>query len=63
MKEFEKWWEMEGQNLVGCGRITDTELAEEVWKAALKWVKKEAISLDERGDGNRAVIDRELSGG
>ncbi len=30
------------------------------FRAALKWVKKEAISLDERGDVNRIVIDREL---
>lgn len=38
LKEFEKWYEMEGQNLVGVGRITDLEFAQEVWKAALQWV-------------------------
>ena len=33
---------------------------EEVWKAALEWVKKEAISLDERGNMSRNIINREL---
>lgn len=31
-------------------------------KAALEWVKREAISLDERGDISRNIINRELSG-
>jgi len=29
-------------------------------KATLKWVKREAISLDERGDISRKIIDREI---
>ena len=38
----------------------DQKLAKKYWRAALEWVKREAISLDERGDANRAVINREL---
>jgi len=30
------------------------------FQAALRWIKKEAISLDERGDISRGIIDREL---
>jgi hypothetical protein len=40
------------------------EMSKAAWKAsrieALEWVKREAISLDERGDISRNVINREL---
>ena len=42
----------------GCDACTIIQKA--AWKAALLWVKKEAISLDRRGDANRIVINREL---
>jgi len=53
MKAFDKWWEnVENMSVVR---------PQEIWKAALEWVKREAISLDERGDISRTVIDRELN--
>lgn len=33
---------------------------EDGFRAALKWVKREAISLDERGNTSRVIINREL---
>ncbi len=57
MKEFENWIKQK------TFYRKDTELhiaASFAWRAALEWVKKEAISLDERGDANRNVINREL---
>ncbi len=71
MKAHEKWLnETLGDKGAGkfmletadCTTIDDIVLtvSETAWRGALEWVKKEAISLDERGDANRTVINREL---
>ena len=62
MKEFKKWQRSRAVKTVGYINNSDAyDAGEEAgWKAALEWVKKEAISLDERGDANRNVINREL---
>ncbi len=62
MKAFEKWDE---QNKINFATISSGELSVQnerrmAWKAALEWVKKEAISHDEHGDSNRTVINQEL---
>lgn len=54
MKEFEKHWRAGGGGICGKGSC------EKYWKAALEWVKREAISLDGRGDISREIINREL---
>jgi hypothetical protein len=68
MKVFEKWKiEYCNKNCTVlnncdiCGGCLEFEIAVKAWKAALKWVKREAISLDERGDSSRNVINRELN--
>jgi len=38
----------------------DRTKTKKAWRAALEWVKKEAISLDERGNISRRIIDKEL---
>lgn len=65
MKNLEKWKSENfkpEKNLVDskdylCGYVDGLEAG---YQAALEWVKKEAISLDERGDISRGVINREL---
>ena len=64
MKEFEKWCKSEPSFKCmlthSCEKCrNDGEL---IWQAALEWVKREAISLDERGDISREIINRELKG-
>jgi len=54
MKHFEDLWEENGGGI--CGK----RACEGYYRAALDWVKKEAISLDERGDTSRNVINKEL---
>lgn len=39
MNEFDKWWLMEAQNIVGTGRATEEDIAKEGWGAALEWIK------------------------
>lgn len=39
MKEFENWWLMEAQNIVGVGRATEKDITKESWKVALGWVQ------------------------
>ena len=56
MKEFKNYIKKEYPHI----NSGDEMFAWDIWRAALKWVKKEAISLDERGDSNRNVINREL---
>ena len=56
MKQFEKCLEKVG----GGDPFCCEPLAEVIWRECLEWVKKEAISLDERGDISRGVINREL---
>ncbi len=53
MKAFEEWYNKEHEPF-------HKDMYEKGWKAALAWVKREAISLDERGDLNRVVINEEL---
>jgi len=57
MKAFEEWYN-EFEEPVNFDE--DWFRYEAGWKAALEWVKREAISLDERGDVSRNVINREL---
>ncbi len=57
MEAFEKWWEKQEVSQYNPG----AQFAyEEGWRAALEWVKQEAISLDERGDISRNIIEKEL---
>lgn len=44
MNEFEKWWILEGQNIIGHYDLQEEALTKVTWKAALKWV----LSLDPR---------------
>lgn len=37
MKNFNMWWLMEAQNIVGVGRAQEVNVAQETWKAALQW--------------------------
>jgi len=68
MKEFEKFNSKRG--IDHCMRFSGAaqfrayieQEREDTWKVALGWVKREAISLDERGDSSRNVINRELNG-
>jgi len=58
MKAFKKWRKEDVYSEI-CGHDWHNG-AELAWKAALEWVKREAISLDERVDVSRNVINREL---
>ena len=60
MKEFEKWLYNNACNYGIPQNSMQNRFAKAAWCAALEWVKKEAISLDERGDSNRNIINREL---
>lgn len=62
MKAFMKWFDRVRYNpsLDSVGNAEQYENDAAVWRKALEWVKKEAISLDERGDCIRAVINKEL---
>ncbi|KKN26359.1 hypothetical protein LCGC14_0875440 [marine sediment metagenome] len=62
MKQFDKWYEGEVGPINFPGIKEFYEARKKTWRAALGWVKKEAISLDERGDISREIIDRELKG-
>ena len=57
MKEFKKQYQNEP---VDFHLWSQNKIANFWWRAALEWVKREAISLDERGDISRVVINREL---
>ena len=52
-------WQSEA---VRKGKIWDSDgyVVEQVWRAALEWVKREAISSDERGDISRKIINEEI---
>ncbi len=58
MKAFERWLKRFYKNHQGDKRFNPQ--AKVGWREALEWVKKEAISLDERGDISRDIINREL---
>ena len=70
MKQCQKWWnEEQNQEYIEeflAKHIFTTQeqvldaLVEAVWRACCEWIKKEAISLDERGDISREIINREL---
>ena len=57
MKEFDKWWLMAAQNLVGVGRATERDIAEEVWQAALEWIKYAGVLEPSLAND---LIDKEL---
>ncbi len=67
MEQFEKWDKQEyplppttERGPIGRDALKQRK---HTWRAALEWVKREAISLDERGDISRGIINRELKGG
>ena len=71
MKQHQKWlngvlsaegakrFESETRDVNTFDQFIDI-VSETAWRGALEWVKKEAISLDERGDISRGIINREL---
>ena len=59
MKEYKKWLENHYKTHRGNDYYEPT--AKMGWKVALDWVKREAISLDERGDVSRKIIEEELA--
>ncbi len=60
MKAFETWRDKTfGTNGGGLSQQSKGKMSL-TWRAALEWVKQEAISLDERGDTSRNVINKEL---
>ena len=63
MKACKEWWDNRGPPggpYVLAHQDAFEEWSKYGWRAALEWVKREAIALDERGDANRTVINREL---
>lgn len=40
MNEFEEWWILEGQNIVGHYDQREEELAKVAWAAAIQWANK-----------------------
>ena len=64
MTHFKKWWDNYSWTTdvgkQGLGPNKCEAVAKGAYKEALEWVKKEAISLDERGDISRGIINREL---
>lgn len=56
MKKFEKWMGKEYTYLNTHG----IEMAAAGWRAALKWVKREAITMGQHGEISRKIINREL---
>ena len=38
-KQFDEWWLLEAQNIVGVGRATEKDVAETAWEAALEWAE------------------------
>lgn len=61
MEAFDNWLE---QDFYPDESFEDGDwfVAERAWKAALEWVKQEAISLDKCGDISRSlyIINKEL---
>ena len=42
-KQFDEWWLLEAQNIVGVGRATEKDVAETAWEAALECVRDTII--------------------
>lgn len=60
MKEFDEWWLMEAQNIVGVGRAQEVDVATEAWKAALEWVKNTCDLYDRCGGWQGYIVEDEL---
>jgi len=62
MKQFEKQHNESCNIIVDCGNLSCKEckkIQAAVWREALEWVKREASSLDRRGEVED-IINKEL---